>query len=193
MVVLATLGIGICRRLEATSARYEKKSLRHRRPHHADRHPRFEHCWPSGAGLGRMICRPVACACMFYATGSAIGGEWTLLCQHYRCILTNFCASVLSFRDSPDGHGHRSDLWSMFWPAISTPLSTFIVIGACWWVARRIDDPWCRKACDKDIDVSHRISPSRRRKTVLLRKEVPVLALPQSVVVLLIPPEDSIT
>lgn len=47
--------------------------------------------------------------------------------------------------------------------------STFIVIGACWWVTEKITNPWLWKACpiDEDLDLGNEnnssITPSENR------------------------------
>lgn len=72
--------------------------------------------------------------------------------------------------------------------------STFIVIGACWWVTERIVDPWCRKACpvDKDIDVSAQdlsVTPKENRAFSIASAVLTLLIIG---LVLALLPEDSI-
>ena len=72
--------------------------------------------------------------------------------------------------------------------------STFIVIGACWWVTERIVDPWCRKACpvDKDIDVPAQdlsVTPKENRAFYIASAVLTILLIG---LVLALLPEDSI-
>ena len=148
---------------------------------------------------GYMIIIPIA-AYMFYATGkhplAGIGAS-------FAGIAGAFAANYTPSAIDPVIQGFTQMAAQIIDPTYEVNVlcnyfyafgSTFIVIGACWWVTERIVDPWCRKACpvDKDIDVpAQDLSvPPKENRAFYIASAVLTLLLIGLVLALL--PEDSI-
>ncbi len=148
---------------------------------------------------GYMIIIPIA-AYMFYATGkhplAGIGAS-------FAGIAGAFAANYTPSAIDPVIQGFTQMAAQIIDPTYEVNVlcnyfyafgSTFIVIGACWWVTERIVDPWCRKACpvDKDIDVSAQdlsVTPKENRAFSIASAVLTLLIIG---LVLALLPEDSI-
>ena len=148
---------------------------------------------------GYMIIIPIA-AYMFYATGkhplAGIGAS-------FAGIAGAFAANYTPSAIDPVIQGFTQMAAQIIDPTYEVNVlcnyfyafgSTFIVIGACWWVTERIVDPWCRKACpvDKDIDVSAQdlsVTPKENRAFYIASGVLTLLLIG---LVLALLPEDSI-
>ena len=143
---------------------------------------------------GYMIIIPIA-AYMFYATGkhplAGIGAS-------FAGIAGAFAANYTPSAIDPVIQGFTQMAAQIIDPTYEVNVlcnyfyafgSTFIVIGACWWVTERIVDPWCRKACpvDKDIDVPAQdlsVTPKENR-AFYIASAVLTLLLMQSIVAII--------
>ena len=148
---------------------------------------------------GYMIIIPIA-AYMFYATGkhplAGIGAS-------FAGIAGAFAANYTPSAIDPVIQGFTQMAAQIIDPTYEVNVlcnyfyafgSTFIVIGACWWVTERIVDPWCRKACpvDKDIDVPAQdlsVTPKENRAFYIASGVLTLLLIG---LVLALLPEDSI-
>jgi len=148
---------------------------------------------------GYMIIIPIA-AYMFYATGkhplAGIGAS-------FAGIAGAFAANYTPSAIDPVIQGFTQMAAQIIDPTYEVNVlcnyfyafgSTFIVIGACWWVTERIVDPWCRKACpvDKDIDVPAQdlsVTPKENRAFYIASAVLTLLLIG---LVLALLPEDSI-
>lgn len=148
---------------------------------------------------GYMIIIPIA-AYMFYATGkhplAGIGAS-------FAGIAGAFAANYTPSAIDPVIQGFTQMAAQIIDPTYEVNVlcnyfyafgSTFIVIGACWWVTEHIVDPWCRKACpvDKDIDVSAQdlsVTPKENRAFSIASAVLTLLIIG---LVLALLPEDSI-